>query len=250
MITFNGYALESSTLSIIKLNRFDAAERDLQEEQQSFNDGFFIPSDFWRKKSFHIDGLITADTAADLATAVDTLKQNLAGVRKNLDVPYGSGTRRFIATLSKFSAPEEFYNITHLPYSAEFICEPISMATSSTNYSLDSKTTSPFTGSVTTTGTYRPLPIIILTFSAANTGTEIKFQNLTTGDEITITRNFTTGAIFVINTETHRVTHNGTEIDFTGPIPQFIIGLNSLNVIVTATSFNVNLDIDYVQRFL
>lgn len=250
MISFDSNALSSAYLIVNRLNKSDAPSRDLQVDPLAFNDGFVLPTDFWRSRTVVIGGTIVADSAAQLGTLLDQLKQGFAGVNKNLDVDYGSGTRRYKATLRRFEAPEDFYNITYLPYEAEFICQPFGYDTQSINVSSDDMTASSRTVEMTVVGTYRPLPIITITFSTETGASAVGVTNNTTGDAITVTQAFNAADVLIINCEEQKVTVNGVQVDFAGPIPLFATGENELVVSIPATARNVDIDIDYFPRYL
>lgn len=250
MISFDSNNLSSAQLVVNKINKSDAPTRDIQIEPLAFQDGFVVPSNFWRSRTIRISGMIVADTAADLADALDQLKQDLSGVNKNLDVDHGSSTRRYKGTLSKLEAPEDFYNITFLPYEAEFICQPFGYGTSSVNVSSDDMTASARTVDMTVTGTYRPLPTITINFSTETGASAVSIANNTTADTITITQAFNAGDVLVVNCEEQKVTVNGLQVDFSGPIPLFATGDNSLTFTIPATARNVDIDIDYIPRYL
>lgn len=250
MITFNSFELSSAYIVVNRLNKSDAALRELQVENLAFQDGFVMPSDFWRSRKIVIEGSILADSTSQLGALLDQIKENLAGVGKNLDVDYGNGTRRFKATLASFEAPEEFYNITYLPYKAEFICQPFGYATQSLNVSADDVTSSSKTVDMTVTGTYRPLPVITLTFNTETGASAVSFTNNTTGDTLTVTKAFNAADVLIINCEEQKVTVNGVQVDFVGPIPMFTTGENELVIAVPATARNYDLSIDYFPRYL
>lgn len=250
MISFDSNNLQSAYLLVNKLNKSDSASRDIQSEILSFQDGFNVVSNFWRSRTITIGGTIDATGSQHLADTLDTLKQNLSGVNKNLDIDYGTGTRRYKGTLSRFSAPEEFYNITYLPYTVEFLCQPFGYSTSSINLSSNDVTAASHTEAFTFSGTYKPQPIITLTATDVSAVTAISINNTTTGDVITITTAIADNDVISINTETHKVTKNGTQINFTGPIPSFDTGSNSLTITFTGTSLTYDIDISYTARYL
>lgn len=250
MISFNGNNLESAYLIVNKLNKANAPTREIQSETLSFQDGFNVVADFWRSRTIAISGTITATTANDLATQIDLLKMNLSGVNKNLDVDYGASTRRYVGTLTKLEAPEEFYNITHLPYTAEFLCQPFGYATSNQVLSGNGVTGSVYTNTLTVIGTYKPQPIFSLAFNTENAASAVSFSNSTTGDTITITHNFQADDVLYINTETHKVTLNGVQVDFTGPMPDFVVGENNISISVPATARNYDFSIIYTPTYL
>ena len=250
MISFNGNNLESAYLIINRLNKSDAPQRELQNEVLSFQDGHSVIADFWRSRSISISGMINATSAAHLGTLLDTLKGDLSGKEKNLDVDYGGGTRRYVGTMTALNAPEEFYNITHLPYTAQFICQPFGKETSVTTFSSNDITASTETDSITTTGSYKPQPLIQITFDSATAVTGVSFENTTTGDTISITETIVAGDVLIIDTETHKVTLEGTQVDFDGPMPDFVLGLNSFSIEVDSTAHQYDLEITYTPTYL
>ena len=250
MISFNGNNLESSYLIINKLNKSDAPERELYSEALSFQDGFEIIRGYWRSRKIVIGGMMDATSASHLGTLLDSLKENLSGINKNLDVDYGGSTRRYKGTLAGLSAPEEFYNITHLPYTAEFLCQPFGYGTSTVSITASDVTASSHTETFTVTGTYKPLPTITITFTAESGASSVTITQMDTGDQTLIEQAFTANDVLIINTETQKVTLNAVNIDFTGPIPEFATGSNSLNIAVSSTSHTYDLDVEYTPRYL
>ena len=250
MISFDSNNLESAYLIINRLNKSDAPQRELQSEVLSFQDGHSIVTDFWRSRTVAIAGIINATGASHLGTLLDTLKGNLSGKEKNLDVDYGGGTRRYVGTLTAFNAPEEFYNIDHLPYSAEFICQPFGKETTVTQFSSLDITGSTETDSITTTGSYKPQPVIQMTFDSATAVSGVSFENTTTGDTISITETIVTDDVLIIDTETHKVTLEGSQVDFDGPIPDFVLGLNSFSIEVDSSAHQYDLQINYTPTYL
>lgn len=249
MISFNSNNLESAYLIINKVNKFGTPDRDIYSETLSFQDGFEVLRDYWRSRTIKIEGMLDATSSAHLASQIDTLKQNLSGVNKNLDVDYGGATRRYKATLSGLEAPEDFYNITHLPYGAEFLCQPFGYGTSTISIAASDVTASSHTETFTVTGTYKPLPTISITFTAESGASSVSVTT-GTGDVILIETAFTANDVLAINCEAQKVTLNGTQIDFSGPIPAFTTGSNTVDIAVISTSHTYDLSIDYIPRYL
>lgn len=250
MISFNGNNLESAYLIVNRLNKSDAPNRSLQSEILSFQDGQTIVTDFWRSRTIVIGGMINASSESHLGTLLDTLKGDLSDKEKNLDVDYGGGTRRYVGTLASLTAPEQFYNITHLPYTAEFLCQPFGKATSTTTFSSLDITGASETDSITVVGSYKPQPIIQMTFDSAVGVTAVSFENTTTGDTIEIAETVTTSDVLIIDTATSKVTLEGTQVDFDGPMPDFTTGINSFTIEVGSTSHQYDLSIQYSPTYL
>lgn len=250
MISFNGNNLESAYLIINRLNKSDSPERALQSENLSFQDGRSVVTDFWRSRTITIGGTINATSSAHLGDLLDTLKEDLSGKEKNLDVDYGGGTRRYVGTLTGLNAPEEFYNITHLPYTAEFFCQPFGKATSTVTFESNNVTASPETDSITTLGSYKPKPVIRMTFDSATSVTGVSFENTTTGDTIEITESIVADDVLVIDTDNNKVTLEGVQVDFDGPIPDFSLGLNNFTITVDGSAHQYDLEIVYTPTYL
>lgn len=251
MISFDSNNLESAYLIVNRLNKSDAPTREIQSENLSYQDGFNVVSNFWRSRTIMIGGTIDASSAAHLADTLDTLKQNLSGVNKNLDVDYGNSTRRYKGTLTRLEAPEEFFNITHLPYTAEFLCQPFGYATLNQTLTSNDVTGATYSNTLSVVGTYKPQPIITITMNSATSVTGgFSFANTTTGDTISISGSITGSDVFVINTETHKVTKNGVQVDFTGPMPDFATGDNAFTITMAGTARQYDLVISYPPRYL
>jgi phage-related protein len=250
MITFNSYSLENSYLLINQINKSDAPAREINYESLSFQDGFTVVSGYWRSRTIVIRGTLDAISTNHMGALLDELKKNLSGINKNLDVDNGAVARRYKATLTRFEAPEDHYNITHLPYTAEFICQPfgygtvVDEITSEDNFELSYTDLYPFSGS------YKPQPHITLSFDSATDATGVTITNHTTGDTIEIETDISSDDVIVINTEACKVTKNGQQIDFYGPIPSFIPGDNSVTFDIAATAAQYDLSITYTPRYL
>lgn len=249
MITFNSFNLTGEYI-VTKINKSDAPTRDVFTESLAFQDGFEFMNDFWKQRTITIEGTIDATSQAHLDTLKDTIKQNLSGSNKNLDVDHGGGTRRYKATLEELTLPEDHYNITHIPFVARFTCKPFGYDTTTTSFTASNVTASSYTDTMTVSGTYRPLPIITITFDSVDTATKIEFTNTTTGDAISISSAFSASDVIIINTETQKATLNGANVDFEGPIPLFETGSNSIQIDVTSISHQYDLDITYTARYL
>jgi hypothetical protein len=129
------------------------------------------------------------------------------------------------------------------------ICpEGVALATSTTNHSADAKTSASYSGTVTIAGSARPKPIITITFSAATSVTQTSFQ--IGSEKVQLNNAITAGDVVVFNTESKKVTLNGTEKDYDGIFPLFDIGDNDYIVATNGSARTWNLDIDYNAMYL
>lgn len=250
MISFNGNNLESAYLLVNKVNKFDAPSRELLSETLTTQDGFELIRGYWRNRRIVIGGTLDASSSSHLGSLIDELKGNLSGINKNLDLDYGGETRRYKGTLSSFEAPEDFYNITHISYTAEFLCQPFGYAPTSISITADDVTASDHSETFSVIGSYNPQPVITLTFSAESGASAVSLENETTGETILIEHDFEADDVLTINTETHKVTVNSTQVDFDGPIIAFSTRDNTIKVAVDSSSHTYDLSITYTPRYL
>lgn len=252
-VTFDSTELVSSTYHLQYAKHQPVPDREIVMERLSNRDGEVIISNYYRSKRILVKGTIVGSSASDLQTKVDTFKELFSREAKNLDItPTGGSARRYVATCAKHSLNQDYYNITFLPWEAEFIV-PLGYgkATSLTNHSLDNITTTPKTGSVTITGSRGCKPTITLTIVNETTMTVLKFHNTTTGQYIQITRAFADAEVITIDCEAMTCKVGATAVDFTGVFPDFDFGVNAYTITTTdGGAFDIDLDIDYYSLYL
>ena len=249
-VTYDSFDIQSATVISNKIQHTDYAGRAIQRRRKTRDDGFDILENYFTERIIVIRGVVKGSSESVLDTNIDNLKENLSGEEKNLDIDFGGSTRRYIATVRELRIPEEFYNLTVVPYEVEFVCQPFGRNTSTTNHSDDANTSSPFTGSLNVAGNAAPKPKITLLINSLTSISVIEFKNTTTNESIKITRTFVASDSLVIDTDAKTVKVNGTEVDFSGVFPAFVIDTNNYEVTVTGSGFNIDLDIDYLPLFL
>ena len=252
-VTFDSVELVNSTYHLQYAKHQPVPDREIMMERLSFRDGEVIISNYYRSKRIVVKGTIIGTSASDLQTKVDAFKEILSREAKNLDITPTSGSaRRYVATCARHSLDQDYYNITFLPWEAEFIV-PLGYgkATSSTNHSDNDITSSPRTSSVTITGSKGCKPIITMTITNETSMTVLKFENTTTSQYIEITRAFADAEVIAIDCELMTCKVDGTAVDFAGVFPNFNVGANSYKITVTdGGAFDVDLDIDYYPLYL
>lgn len=250
-LLFDSYDLQTTNIKTRSIHHKHYPNRVIDIESNLRVADFVFVSSYWDKKIITVKGSIVTDSANTLRTVIDAMKNKLQGTEKNLDVDYGDGVMRYTATVQSLEIPDDFYYISLVPFTIEFLCQPYGKSTTSTNSSKDDITTSPVSHSLTVTGSSDPLPTITLTVDNETTMTAIQFENNTTNDTITITRAFADAEVLVIDCENQTVKVDDVNVDFDGVFPRFSNGTN--NCIITITdggAFNVDLDIDYYPHYL
>ena len=251
-IQFNSYNLQTSSIITERIFHTSTPQDNLKTEEKMRRNGSFLLCNYWIKKIINSRGHIIGSSVSDLDSRIDALKENLVGENLDLDIGYAGGTRRYRATVKKIEINREHFNGSWCPFAIEFICtDAFGKDTSTTSVSQDNNTTSPFSKTFTMGGSIGAYPIITLDFTSGNNVTAVKIKNTTTGDFITITRSFAYPvASLVIDCNAMTVEVDGIDEDFTGVFPEFIIGSNEVEVTVTGSPFDIDLDITYTKLYI
>lgn len=212
-----------------------------------------IPFIEYPSKTFNLTGQIVGSTIADLDALIDTFNSYLLSQDANLDIGYGTGTRRYIATMGPvaFVRPN---GLIAASFTLPVICtSPFGMNTSSTTaVTATGRTSANYDDTYTFLGTapYQA-PIITVTLTALTGGTAkpISISNNNSGETITVTRDWTAADVLQIDSANSVVTVNGTEVDFTGAFPVFIPGSGSIGYSDSLTTRTFNYDVSYTVRY-
>lgn len=255
-ITYNGTSLQTSTIVVREIEHESIDSKTLDIESLSLRDGGKLLGVTFKPRVIRIRGEISGTSQANLESNIDTLKQTLNATTKNLDIGYAGGTRRYIADMAQVTMVRRHYHITFAEFEAEFI-----VASSPFGRPLDTTTAEyPTLASVATyaasfvaSGTYRPSPRIIITFTEASTAvTRVRIRNTTTGDSITIDDNtgYANNDQIIVDTDLYEVTLNGVAWDYLGVFPQFERGGNDLRISFSGLHYKATIKLVYYPLYL
>jgi predicted phage tail component-like protein len=252
-IQFNGTDLESGTPGLKILNRdvqsfprvaleqYILARADIKK---------FVNVNYPERK-ITIDAIINGNNMANAEQNLDTLKGLLVGQDKNLDLPYGNSTRRWVATLSNLIAPRA--KGSFIPISLEFDCsDPIGRDTTTTSQAITTITTASSSQSITVGGQFPCLPVITITLNSGTglTAQSMTITNPTTGLAMTLTRTWVAGDVVIIDCYNQTVTVNGVTFDASGAWPAWAAGAGTYQYADTFTTRNVTTTFVYNARYL
>jgi len=250
-ISYNSFDLQDSTYITRTITHRQIGERVLDTKPNLRRGSFDVVDTRFTRKIITITGWVKSDTAANLRIAIDTMKENIHGQEKNLDIDYGSGTIRYKATVQSMDVPEEAWYISQVPFTIEFLCEPWGTTPTTSSQSYLNKTTATYSSTINMTGSMGPFPTLTVDIDSETDMTAIKFENTTSSDWIQISRSFTVSESLVINCLNETVQVDGINVDFTGVFPEFITNTNSFLVTITDSgAFQYDLKISYNPHFL
>lgn len=259
-IVYNSFDLQTSYFLTKDIIYRNMPSKVIDLIPKSRNDGFILQNTYFEQKEIVVKGFLTRDTEANLKTSLDSMKEALYADEANLDIDDGSGTMRFIASVQSIRIPEEHYNITQIPYEIVFVAQPFGKATTTTTDTNSGITASPENDTFDPVGSVGPLPILKWLLAALPSAaiTQIKFENTTTGESITIPSLVldASGDYLIIDCDemTVKRSYDGgaeTEIDFTGTFPSFVAGSNSYTLTITCGgTFSITQTIEYYPLYL
>jgi phage-related protein len=210
-------------LIVVKTNPNKFPNRTLTVGQLSNADKSVQSSAFYKDKKINVIVEIGRNTRELLDDSVDILYSILQNEEATLIMSVGSGTRQWTATLSNITITDMVGG--HATFDIEFQCsDPIGIDTASTNLFSTALTNSSSTTNFVLGGTAKwQQPVITITFSALTGGTAkiVTVGNSATGQTVSITRTWVAGDVLVIDSKLKKVTVNGTEVAFTGAIPEW-----------------------------
>lgn len=218
-------------------------------------DGSSIPAINYPSKPVALAGVIKGSSQADLDNRIDTFKGYFTGKDKNLDITYGSGTRRYIATAGTPKIqrkPRSFIAIFQVPITCT---NPFGLDTTPTDLwtAKNNFTSATFTETPTVGGNAPfQLPIFTITIDAlTGAGDYVQISNDNNNQEILIYgAGLQAGDVIVIDCVERIVTLNGNEIDYNGTFLELEPGANSITYTDGFTTRTVDVAASYTKRWL
>ena len=236
---FNGFNLNSVPgLSVYAISPPGQANRSLNIYPLARNDASKLSAAFYQSNTIQIGVYITAANRAALESAMDTLYANLQQTEGSLVIPMSGGTaRQYTATyansttnnaMSNTDSPAGGYADLTLAFSTsdsygydQFFTP---MLTTGTLNSSPNSWNWTFTG-----GAAQQVPFLQFYFNGGTLGAgTVVIGNLNSGQQVSITRTWSVGDTLQINAQANTVQVNGVDVAFTGAIPTFGTGLQTI----------------------
>jgi hypothetical protein len=251
-VQFDGTEILNTTYMPQQVRHESVPDRFLNSLPLARGDGEVLISERYGAKSILLKGTLVGSSQSDLEGRIDAFKELFSRVEKNLDVSWNGTTRRYVATCAKHDFDRDFFHISMVPWTAEFVVlsgagkdTAATTALGAANYVT---VTAPGSDSFTLAGSKPPEPVITIDGStdAPNsvvwpTGAlGLQYKNTDTGEAIIVTNPGTwpgTTKKVVIDCALKKVTEtitDGTEREtsFYGVFPAFQIGTNNVEITV------------------
>ncbi len=214
-----------------------------------------VPDQEYPSKTIGLAGTIHGSSQSDLDDRIDTFKGYFNQRDVNLDIAYGSSTRRYTAMKVNTIGIERQDKALFAKFNVELICKPFGFDTSATNLwaAKTGYTSATFTETPTITGS-APLqqPIFTITINSfTGAGDYVQISNDNNNQEILIYGLALEAAdVIVIDCEQKTVTINGIEVDYYGTFLEIEPGAASITYTDGFTTRTVDVSGVYTKRWL
>ena len=198
-------------------------------------------------------GTIHGSSQADLDDRIDAFKGYFTPRYKNLDITYGSGTRRYTVMKKNAMGIDRQDKALFAKFSVELLCKPYGIDTTATNilsqtaYTTATKTITP------TIGGNAPFQLPVFTFTLTTitgAGDYIQIVNNLNGQEMLIYGlGLTNGDVLVVDCVNHEVRLNGTLVDYNGVFLELEPGANNITITDGFTTRSINMNGEYNKRW-
>lgn len=257
-ITFNGYSLQNSSFRTRVMQHTNIPGKIIQTENRARADGLTVVNVKYSSRTIEVEGSLTAADRATLVAAVDAMKLNLNGVSGVLDIQWGNSgsVRRYYATVDTLEIPEDFYNISQVPYKIKFLCaDPFGYPTNSGNLTFLGRTAALLDTVITLSGSYDTDPVVQLNVNSATGFSMLTVSNQNTGESIVVSNpagNFQGGDVIILDSKRKLALLNGSGIDYTGRFVSLKADNTAqrLRAEMLVSAVNYDLIINYSPKYL
>lgn len=253
-ISFDGNSLQTANILTSDIAHEQYPAKNVVIYALAHNNGSVIPYISYPSKTIRVSGKITDTTIAGLDSRLDSFRAYFTGQDKNLDIGYNGTTRRYIATANNISIDRPG-GLTYANFEVELIApQPFGQDTSSTTaLNATGRTSSSYSDAYTFLGT-APVqrPVFTLSYSVVTggTGATVSIGNNSTGQNLSITRNWAASDILIVDVSARTVTVNGTAVAFSGAFPEFATGSQTFTYSDTLTTRTFTENIIYYPLYL
>jgi hypothetical protein len=248
---FNNYNLNALPgVKIVNYNTSELPDRILTDNKLARANRSLLTSAEYASKDIQVMGFVGGDNFSEIQLNYDRLKGRVQDFEGLIRVAQGDTDVEYTGTLNGIQKEMVGPNIK---FTLTFKCSnPIGRdAVGRALFAPVNITTSTLTLPFTVEGSFIATPRFTFVFTSITGGTNktVTLLNAATNKGIKVTRNWVSGDILAINSDTFEVVVNGASIDFDGQFPTFYPGGRSLQYIDDFTTRNLTLSSIYTRQY-
>lgn len=262
-VSFAGTSLQTSNIVCTGIQHENVAQKSINVQKFALREGGKFTSVSFDVKRITLAGYIKGSSQSDLEGRTDDFKKLLNRLEQDLDIEYRGGIRRFKATMTSLLFDRQHWNLDYLPWEATFTISNPPLGKSIDTSTIEDlantasgavTATGEYDGYADYTGTFRPRPIIKITFNSVNGFRQMDFENVDDDGYFNRTRiqgvKLYDGDVITIDIERSEVALNGTPVDFMFGFPHFTLTGNTYKLRIVAQDYNADLKIIYTPLWL
>lgn len=254
-IVFNGYVLQDSEIITNLFDRDNPASKKLVTEEIPRRSGKVVLSDFYSEKIIQLDAVVEAESRSAMDLKLRAMKNALKKTNGWLQFMDAGENMIVKCTWTNRTAfnRARYYGNTFCVVTLEFeaVDPPFIQSLDFVSQSFFGVTLLNYIEDITVEGNVDEMqPVAIMNVTAADSITNVQFENSTTGQAINVDVSLTAGDILKFDAQTRKVYKNGTKINFNGDFPDLHNGTNSTKIVVTGTSITYDLTLKYKNFYL
>jgi hypothetical protein len=253
-VTFNGIEFTAITgIKVLKVDPYLPAKRLVQTSVIARTDTSKVNSAFYTKKRILVRVGASSTTRRGAEQILDTLMSFIQGEEQWLVVPQSTGTRKYLSTYTDYDVRVD--GGAYIELDLYFECsDSFGYSTvENTLFTYTSSTVATRTESITLDGSAPwQAPVFNITYSAltGGSGKTVSLGNTYTGQQVDITRTWTSSDVLIIDAYNHTVTVNGINVEFSGAIPEWKKGVGSVYYQDNFTTRTFSGTLKYNKRYV
>jgi hypothetical protein len=195
---FNNFNLKNTNYHVTKID-VSSPKPKVNKYELARGDGQVISYQNYGERLVTVTGSLKATTIDEMHDRLDTLKQNLVGINKTLDVYIGTKKRRYVATMDSFNYTTAGY---FCEYEVVFTCDAFAKELTSNTLTFGTFTATNTSYSNTIIGSYKAEPYIDFTVTNCISYINAKYiqiKNASLNQRIRFTKTWTFGDRVIVD---------------------------------------------------
>jgi len=252
-IIFNNLNLNDETnYWVLNSNHDNVAQQEIDTQKLARTNDSIVLRKNYGVKTIKMEVVVKDTSRANLDSRLDTFKEYIEVIDKNLDIDYSSGTRRYICSgaIANIIDRREKWAKLGLNFSCY---KAFGEDTSNTTETFLNKTTTPYTDDISIGGTAPAQPDIEITIDSVTASGDkyMQLKNTDNGDYCKVTDDsWAADDVLVISNREKKITLNTVVVEYLGIMPEWLPGTNNWEYSDDFTARQVDIEFNYAKRYL